>query len=194
MRKKSSQNGLNKRKSKAMTLRLLAFLLAAASLLTLCAGLEAKAENYDLTVEVSGLRNYSGQVVLVIWPGSSEASKFPNASRMQLRDEHTADVACDLSKFAICRRMIGSLQNITLSYTFKSVPAGDYAVFVFHDENSNGFLDTGLLKRPVEGRGFSQILPEDVKPLESRVPFRRAKFTLSGPKTITIGLRYPPRL
>ena len=87
---------------------------------------------------------------------------------------------------------VESLQDLTVSYTFKSVPRRDYAVFVFHDENNNGILDTGLMKRPLEARGFSQILPEDIKPLEKRVPFQRAMFKLEGPKNIIIGLRYPP--
>ncbi len=33
-------------------------------------GFEAKAQNPDLTVEVSGLRNYKGHVVLMLWPDS----------------------------------------------------------------------------------------------------------------------------
>jgi uncharacterized protein (DUF2141 family) len=193
MRKKSSLSGQNKRKSKAMTLKLLAFLVSVAGLATFCAGSQAQAENYDLTVQVSGLHNYKGQVVLTLWPGWSEASKFPDASKMQLRDEHAAEVPCDLQKYGICRRRIDSPQDLTVSYTFKSIPAGNYAVFVFHDENNNGIFDTGLLKRPLEARGFSQILPEDIKPFQKRVPFQRAKFTLSGPITITIGLKYPPR-
>ena len=47
--------------------------------------------------------------------------------------------------------MIESLQNLTVSYTFKSLPAGDYAVFVFHDENNNGMLDTGLDEKAAGG-------------------------------------------
>jgi uncharacterized protein (DUF2141 family) len=176
-----------------MKLRLLGFLLAAAGAVT-AGGNCAKAGDHDLTVEVSGLRNYKGQVVLTLWPGASEASKFPDASKMQLRDEHLPEVPCDFTKYAICRRIVESLQNLTISYTFKSVPAGDYAVFVFHDENNNGVLDTGLIKRPLEALGYSQILPEDVDPLSRRIPFQRAKFNLNGPKAITIGLRYPPRL
>jgi len=177
-----------------MKLRLLAFLFAAAAIATVCVNFEAKAENYDLTVEVSGLHNFKGQVVLVLWPGASEASKFPDPGKMQSRDEHDAGVVCDLQKYAICSRRVESLQNLTVFYTFKSVPAGDYAVFVFHDENNNGILDTGLMQRPLEGRGFSQVLPEELKPLSRKIPFQRAKFNLNGPKTLTIGLKYPPRL
>jgi uncharacterized protein (DUF2141 family) len=176
-----------------MKLSLLALLSAAGALTTACVNIEAKAQPSDLTVEISGLHGYKGKAVLVLWPGQSEASKFPDPSKIQSRDEHDADIPCDFAKYAICSRKIESLQNLTVSYTFKSVPAGDYAVFVFHDENNNGIFDTGLMQRPLEARGFSNVLPEEIKPLARRVPFIRAKFKLDGPKTITIGLKYPPR-
>jgi uncharacterized protein (DUF2141 family) len=173
-------------------LRGLGFRIAAMGFALAASMFEAKAENYDLTVEVSGLRNFTGQVVLILWPGSSEASKYPDHTKIQVRDEHTPDTDCDFSKYSICRRMVENLQDLTVTYIFKSVPAGDYALFAFHDENNNGILDTGILNRPLEGRGFSGILPADIKPMQRSVPFKRAKFVLDGPKTITIGLRYPP--
>jgi uncharacterized protein (DUF2141 family) len=82
---------------------------------------------------------------------------------------------------------------LTVSYTFRDIPQGDYAVFVFHDENNNGVLDTGLFHRPLEGRGYSQVLPEDLNPIAARITFHRARFALPFSKTIVIGLRYPPR-
>ena len=124
---------------------------------------------------------------------SGESSKFPDASKVQYRDERAGDQPCDFPNAAICRRVIESLQNLTVSYTFKSLPPGDYAIFVFHDENNNGILDTGLMRRPLEARGYSGVLPEDVSPVTSKIKFDQARFTLSGPKTITVGLRYPPR-
>ena len=53
---------------------------------------------------------------------------------------------------------------MTVSYTFRDIPQGDYAAFVFHDENNNGILDTGLFHRPLEGRGYSEVLPQDSEP------------------------------
>ena len=76
-----------------MKLNLLALLTAVAGLATACVNPEAKAQPSDLTVEVSGLHGYKGKVVLVLWPGQSEASKFPDPGKMQLRDEHDPD-AC----------------------------------------------------------------------------------------------------
>lgn len=36
-----------------------------------------------------------------------------------------------------------------------NIPNGHYAISVFHDENSNGELDTGMFGIPKEGYGFS---------------------------------------
>jgi uncharacterized protein (DUF2141 family) len=177
-----------------MKLRVQNLFIAPATLALLMGFSEAKAQAGDLTVEVSGLHSYKGKVVLTLWPAQKEASKFPDISKMQSRDEHDADIPCDFAKYAICTRKIESLQNLTVYYIFKSVPPGDYAVAVFHDENNNGILDTGLMQRPLEARGYSQVVPEDLKPLSRKIPFGRAKFKFDGEKTIVVGLKYPPRL
>ena len=167
--------------------------LAAALLIGALAAGEARADNVDLTVDVSGLRNYKGRVVLTLWADSDHNSSFPDPSRVQFRDERAGDAPCDFTQAPVCRRTIESLQNLTVSYTFRDIPPGDYAVFVFHDENNNGILDTGLFHRPLEGRGYSEVLPQDVNPLAARITFHRARFTVALSKAIVVGLRYPPR-
>jgi len=42
-----------------------------------------------------------------------------------------------------------------VSYTFKNVPAGTYAVAVYHDENSDKELNKNLFGAPKENYGFS---------------------------------------
>jgi len=39
--------------------------------------------------------------------------------------------------------------------TFTDLPYGTYAVYVLHDENSNGYLDRNFFKVPTEGYGAS---------------------------------------
>jgi uncharacterized protein (DUF2141 family) len=177
-----------------LSLRHFGVLFAAAITAIIAMGIEARADGVDLTVDVSGLRNYKGRLVLALWPDTEDSTKFPDASKVQFRDERPGDPPCDFPKTAVCRRMIESLQNLTASYTFKDLPPGDYAVFVFHDENNNAILDTGFMKRPLEARGYSQVLPDDVNPVHARIRFQQARFSLNEPKTITVGLRYPPRL
>ncbi len=153
---------------------------------------KARADNVDLTIDVSGLRNFKGRVVLMLWIESEHNSSFPDPSRVQFRDERPGDLSCDFSQAALCRRAIESLQNLTVSYTFTDIPQGDYAAFVFHDENGNNVFDTGLFHRPLEGRGFSNVLPDDLNPVAARITFHRAHFTVNMSKRIVIGLRYPP--
>jgi uncharacterized protein (DUF2141 family) len=165
------------------------------ALAALAGALPALADDFaDLRVDVSGLRSYKGRVVLALWADTAESSKYPDHTKVQFRDERPGDPLCDFANFPVCIRSIGSLQNLTVSYTFPHIPEGDYGVFVFHDENSNGIFDTGLFRRPVEGRGFSQTLPEDVNPVAARIGFYKARFALAAPRTLVIGLRYPPRL
>jgi uncharacterized protein (DUF2141 family) len=129
-----------------------------------------------------------------LWADSEASPKYPDAGKVQSRDERLGELPCDFRRAAICRRDVESLQDLTVAYTFHAVPPGDYAVFVFHDENNNGILDTGFLQRPLEARGYSQVLPDDVNPIASKITFTKARFTLKEPKSISIGLRYPPRL
>lgn len=43
----------------------------------------------------------------------------------------------------------------TLKLTLHELPAGEYAVKLFHDANDNGEMDSNLLGLPQEGYGFS---------------------------------------
>jgi uncharacterized protein (DUF2141 family) len=44
----------------------------------------------------------------------------------------------------------------TQSLLFPGVPAGDWAVMAYHDQNNNNKLDTSVMGVPVEGTGFSK--------------------------------------
>jgi uncharacterized protein (DUF2141 family) len=47
------------------------------------------------------------------------------------------------------------ISNKKSEWILENVPYGDYAVTVFHDENSNGDIDTGFMRIPKEPYGFS---------------------------------------
>lgn len=60
---------------------------------------------------------------------------------------------------------------------FANLPHGNYALFVFHDENENGTLDHNLLGMPSEAIGFSNGFRVT---LFSGIPdFEDLKFTFS---------------
>ncbi|MEA1874197.1 MAG: DUF2141 domain-containing protein [Bacteroidota bacterium] len=59
---------------------------------------------------------------------------------------------------------------------FENIPAGEYALAVFHDENDNKDLDTNFIGIPKEGYGFSNNL----KATFGSPKYKNAKFRVSG--------------
>ena len=72
--------------------------------------------------------------------------------------------------------------------TFDALPAGEYAISVVHDENSNGVMDKTTLGFPTEGVGFSN----DCKVKLSAPKYDKCKFPLAKGerKKIVIQLDY----
>lgn len=68
---------------------------------------------------------------------------------------------------------------------FQNVPAGVYAVMVFHDANNNRKLDQGFLGIPKEGYGASR----NKLPFASAPSFEENKFTVPDGTTTTLRIR-----
>ena len=85
-------------------------------------------------VAIDGLRTDKGQVICSLY---SSAEGFPKND-----------------KKAIARRT-APIANRHGDCEFVGIQPGTYAVSVFHDENSNGRLDTNFLGIPREGVGAS---------------------------------------
>jgi uncharacterized protein (DUF2141 family) len=106
-------------------------------------------------VEIAGLRNDKGQVFCALY---SSPEGFPKDSKKAI-----ARVTSQISnEHAVCE--------------FPGVGAGTYAVSVFHDENSNGKLDTNFMGIPREGVGASNNAKGHLGPPK----FRDASFNFSG--------------
>jgi len=73
-----------------------------------------------------------------------------------------------------------------LKVIFKNVPAGDYAISVFHDENGNEKIDTNIVGMPKEGFGFSN----DAMGTFGPPSFEKAKVVVPKVKSIVIKLKY----
>ena len=85
-------------------------------------------------VEIDGLRSDKGQVLCALF---SSAADFPKNSGKAI-----AQARSGISQGrAVCE--------------FPGVASGTYAVSVFHDENSNGKMDTNFMGIPREGVGAS---------------------------------------
>ena len=106
-------------------------------------------------VEISGLHSDKGQVLCAL---HSSADAFP-------KDAEKA-VALGDSKItkgqAVCE--------------FSGITPGTYAVSCFHDENSNGKLDTNFFGKPTEGVGASNNAKGHFGPPK----FDDAKFQYGG--------------
>ncbi len=135
----------------------------AASLISL----PVAAEQSTIIVNMTGLRSQSGTVLVCLW--RQQDKEFPICSKTSSMQYIAAEPS-------------GS--NATV--TFQNIPSGDYAISAFHDENQNGRLDRGFMGRPEEGIGFSNM----TQGVQGRPSFDRAKFAVSGEKTISISLVY----
>jgi uncharacterized protein (DUF2141 family) len=143
-----------------------ALLLVAAALpAPACAGDAAKADG--IKVEVTGFRNDKGQLGCSLWAGPAG---FPRD------DSH------------IFRHVWAPIKGRRGECAFAGVPAGEYAVTLFHDENKNGKFDSNFIGYPLEGYGFSN----NVAPQFKAPSFDETKFHYdgSGTKQIPVQMIY----
>jgi len=129
------------------------------------AGDTAKADG--IKVEVTGFRNDKGQLGCSLWAGPAG---FPRD------DSH------------IFRHVWAAIKGRRGECAFAGVPAGDYAVTLFHDENKNGKFDKNFIGYPLEGYGFSN----NVAPQFKAPSFDETKFHYdgSGTKQIPVQMIY----
>jgi uncharacterized protein (DUF2141 family) len=117
-----------------------------------------------LQVAVVGLRNDQGQVSCNLF---TDPRQYP-------RGDAFKEVRASIHKdSALC--------------VFTGVPAGRYAMVVYHDENSNGHFDQNAFGMPMEGYGFSN----NAAPLFDAPNFAAAAFDYDGRRLYTvIDIRY----
>jgi uncharacterized protein (DUF2141 family) len=112
-----------------------------------------------LRVEVAGLESAKGKVRCALfaqakgWPTEDAAARARTAVSIRKADSGWA---------ATCM--------------FEGVPAGDYGVSFFHDEDDDGAFDTNLFGIPSEGYGFSK----NARATLSAPPFEAARFSFDG--------------
>ena len=107
-----------------------------------------------------------------------------NADSALLVGVHTksADFSDDAS------RVTGQMQAAKagkVTVHFKNLPAGRYAIALFHDANGNGKLDSNRLGIPVEGIGFSNNATGSFGP----PAFAKAAFDVPADGTITQSIK-----
>jgi uncharacterized protein (DUF2141 family) len=119
----------------------------------------------DLTVTVDEIENGSGSVLGALYNGESSFMNQPQAFQ---------------------RFKVKAVEG-HVSYVFHDVPAGKYALSVFHDANDNGKLDRNGFGVPTEGYGFSN----DAQGTGGPPKWEQAVFDFDGrAKTVTVTLNY----
>jgi len=113
-----------------------------------------------LEVNVTNLKNDQGKVLIALF--DSEAAY------------RTEDRIFKAARIEII--------NGEANYRFEDLPAGEYAIKVFHDENGNDEIDTNFVGIPKEGYGFSNNAKGTMGPPS----FEKASFRIYDSATQSI--------
>ena len=138
-----------------MTLRV------ALTLVTIVIGQAAFADGQPLTVKLNNLEHDRGTVRVALF---SDPKTFRKADQAFASSESPAKAG-------------------TVTVMFEGVPAGEYAVMAYHDENANGELDLRFGMFPTEGYGLSNT-PKVMGP----PTFDDSRFDVPGDKPLEIGI------
>ena len=118
----------------------------------------AAADSATLRVTVENLKNDKGQLVIAVFDSKENFLKKPvGEAAVPIREDLTGETE------------------------FEGLPAGTYAVAVYHDKNANGDLDTFLVV-PKEDYGFSN----DARSMFGPPSFKSASIELAADLHITI--------
>ncbi len=134
-------------------------------LLVLVPGSFALAEDtHTLTVQIVGLKSDRGGVAVAIYDS----------------EQAFTDRTAPLHKAFL------AIEDKSCRWVLADLPAGDYAVLVYHDRNGNEQLDTNKLRIPKEPYGFSNNARGSFGP----PGYDKVRFSLSEPQqTIEIEVR-----
>jgi uncharacterized protein (DUF2141 family) len=120
----------------------------------------------DLTVNVAGVKNASGQVVICLW---NSAGTFPDCGRSEPFKKQAVAAAAG-----------------TVTATFSGIRDGTYAVSAWHNESGDGKPKYNLLGIPADGVGVSNKGGK----ASGKPTFDDAKFELKGAQSVTVTLQY----
>jgi uncharacterized protein (DUF2141 family) len=121
-------------------------------------------QTYDLSVVITGLKSTAGGIQIGLY---NDKKSFPDIDGQY-------------------RLYYFSVKDFSGIYTIIDLPKGEYAVAIFHDENSDKICNTNFLGIPKEGFGFSR----NFKPRLSSPDFDYCKIDLASNLSIDIKLIY----
>ncbi len=123
----------------------------------------------DLTVVVEGVRSRDGFLRVALF---DSAKGFP--------------MNAPLARALQSVKLASEPPSHPIILVFTNLAEGNYAVSVFHDEDSDGKLKTNILKIPAEGIGVSNNAKGHLGPPK----FESAAFALNNQTKISITVLY----
>jgi uncharacterized protein (DUF2141 family) len=133
-------------------------LSTAATMFTYCSHAQGK-----ITVQVFNLKNDKGVTRICLY---NNAAAFNGEGK---------PVQC----------IAASLSNKNAMAVFENIPAGTYAISLFHDVNNNNKLDLNFVGIPKEGYGASQ----NKLPFASAPSFKENQFTIKAGQQLQLPIR-----
>jgi uncharacterized protein (DUF2141 family) len=124
----------------------------------------AKSATYDLRVDVSDIANNKGLIEFALYKNPAVFTQAGKTHRLFRLDA----------------------QKGMVSYTFKDLEAGKYAVVVYHDENHNKICDKNFFGIPTEAYAFSN----NMRPKLSAPSFEECAIKLQQDRSIQIRMVY----
>ncbi|WP_083195918.1 DUF2141 domain-containing protein [Flavobacterium piscis] len=118
------------------------------------------AQNVKLTVSVSGLKNNEGTVKVGLYNSDGTFLKTTYKS------------------------VASKIKDNKAMVTFENLPAGEYAISAYHDENNNGKLDKNMMGIPSEDYAASN----NAKGFMGPPAYKDAKFVIAKDSKIEITL------
>lgn len=133
-----------------------------ACLLLSTGSMSAGIQAHTLTVDIDNIQVQTGALMVELYANAEDYTSGKNPSAAMITPVTKAE-----------HRLV-----------FSDLADGQYALKVFHDENSNHSLDTNILGVPSEGYGFSNNASRF-----GPASFKDASFSLQADTQITIHIR-----
>jgi uncharacterized protein (DUF2141 family) len=116
-----------------------------------------------LTIKVEGLKKNKGELFIGLY---NNEKTFKNTD-------------------SVFVKQIISVDSLVMKTKMENLPDGQYALTLFHDENSNGKLDKNFLGAPKERYGFSN----NPRIVFKSPQFKKCQFPVSGDTEVLIKMK-----
>lgn len=118
--------------------------------------------NPELTIKISNIDKIKGEIKVGVFDTDTNFLKEGHA----------------IKNYSI------KVKNNTATLTITDLPKGEYAITMYHDQNSDNECNRNFIGIPKEPYAFSN----NVKPKMSAPKYKDCKFTFSDDKTLNIKL------